>query len=229
MPLRPLRPRRRRRALREVRRRRRAPEDARRELLDAAEALFAHHHPDAVRLVDVARAAGTSHALITHYFGTFGGLVDAVLERRQVALLDRVLSRLRDRGAGQPGELFALLFDELADPVTRRLWLWTLATERPIAADYFPLRNQGMRAVATAVTASIAAQRGVSAAALQPIVEHGLLIAIAAAFGYQLGKPGLLASLGKSASAALDTAVQVTLADVVRDHVQRAADALPRG
>jgi AcrR family transcriptional regulator len=209
-------------------RRRRAPEDARRELLDAAERLFATHHPDAVRLVDVARAAGTSHALITHYFGTYGGLVDAVLERRQIALLDRVLARLREIGAGQPAELFGLLFEELADPVMRRLWLWTLATERPIAADYFPLRNQGLRVVATAVAAAVAAQRGVAAAALQPAVEHALLIAMAAAFGYALGKPGLLGSLGQSASPATDAAVQATLAAMVRDHIQRAADALPR-
>jgi AcrR family transcriptional regulator len=207
-------------------RRRRSPEDARRELLDAAEHLFARVHPDAVGLVHVARAAGVSHALVTHYFGTYAGLVDAVLERRQDALREQVIARLREHGAGRPDELLAMLFESLDDPVSIRLWLWTLATERPAAADFFPLRSQGLRAVATAVAAAVAAQRGVPADLLQPAVEHALLIAMSAAFGYCLGKPGLLGALGRTPAPAIDAAVRTTLADLVRDHVLRAADAL---
>src|SRR5260221_14507830 len=58
------------------RRRRRTPEVARQELLDAAERVFTEFHPDQVGLKQVAREAGVSHALITHYFGTYGGVIE---------------------------------------------------------------------------------------------------------------------------------------------------------
>src|SRR5262249_27617645 len=63
-------------------RRRRTPERARQEILDAAERVFARSQPDQVGLKEVAREAGVSHALITHYFGTYAGLLEAALERR---------------------------------------------------------------------------------------------------------------------------------------------------
>src|SRR5512146_84748 len=94
-----------------VRRRRRAPEVARQELLDAAERVFAAHHPDQVGLKDVAREAGVSHALITHYFGTYAGLIEAALERRVRALRLRIFERLREAGAlSRPEELMDILF-----------------------------------------------------------------------------------------------------------------------
>src|ERR1700733_1325987 len=61
---------------------RRDPEAARELILAAAEHLFANQSPDVVGLKDVARVAGVSHALVSHYFGTYDRLVDAVLERR---------------------------------------------------------------------------------------------------------------------------------------------------
>src|SRR5512146_3346240 len=81
------------------RRRRRSPEVARQELLDAAERLFAKDRPDDVGLKDIAREAGTSHALITHYFGTYAGLVEAVLQRRLQRLREQMAARLVEAGA----------------------------------------------------------------------------------------------------------------------------------
>ena len=56
-------------------RRRRSPELARQELLDAAERLFRDLPPDQVGLKDIGREADVSHALVTHYFGTYVGVV----------------------------------------------------------------------------------------------------------------------------------------------------------
>jgi AcrR family transcriptional regulator len=61
---------------------RRTPEEARTLILDAADSVFREHLPDVVGLKDVARAAGVSHALVTHYFGTYAGLVAACSRRR---------------------------------------------------------------------------------------------------------------------------------------------------
>src|SRR5215475_6575349 len=97
-------------------RRRRSPERARQEILDAAERVFARSQPDQVGLKEVAREAGVSHALITHYFGTYAGLLEAALERRIRALRETMLSRLRVAGAlHRPGELLGLLFQALED------------------------------------------------------------------------------------------------------------------
>ena len=67
---------------------RRSPEEARALILEAAERVFATHLPDVVGLKDVAREAGVSHALVTHYFGTYSALVEATLERRFFKLRD---------------------------------------------------------------------------------------------------------------------------------------------
>src|SRR5262247_1626879 len=127
-----------RRPARVVARRRRPPEQARQEILDAAERVFATFQPDQVGLKEVAREAGVSHALITHYFGTYAGLIEAALERRLRALREVTLSRLREAGAlSRPGELLGLMFDALEDPVHLRLMRWLLASERPAAATAF--------------------------------------------------------------------------------------------
>ncbi|HSO35692.1 MAG TPA: helix-turn-helix domain-containing protein, partial [Labilithrix sp.] len=76
------------------RRVRRSPEEAQTVILDAAERVFALHLPDAVGLKEVAREAGISHALITHYFGTYGGLVEATLERRFTRVRDTLVREL---------------------------------------------------------------------------------------------------------------------------------------
>src|SRR5687768_3387856 len=97
----------RRRARTVVPRRRRSPELARQEILDASERVFVDFQPDQVGLKEVAREAGVSHALITHYFGTFANMIEAVLERRVGGLRARILEKLRDTQGvlSRPGEL----------------------------------------------------------------------------------------------------------------------------
>ncbi|HEY6034123.1 MAG TPA: helix-turn-helix domain-containing protein, partial [Kofleriaceae bacterium] len=98
-------------------RRRRSPELARQELLDAAERLFRDLPPDQVGLKDIGREADVSHALVTHYFGTYAGIVEAVFERRTRALRERVLDRLAQGGIKDAEELIDMLFSAFDDPV----------------------------------------------------------------------------------------------------------------
>src|SRR3979409_1464038 len=117
-----------RRVARALPRRRRSPELARQEILDAAERVFAAFQPDQVGLKEVAREAGVSHALITHYFGTYAGLLEATLERRPRKVREVVLARLREPEAlERPNELLEILFRTLQDPVHLRLIRWLLA------------------------------------------------------------------------------------------------------
>jgi len=209
-PLRPLRPR--------ARRRRRAPELARQEILDAAERVFAEFQPDQVGLKDVARAADVSHALITHYFGTYGGLIEAVFERRIRALREAMLLRLREAGAlARPAELLAELFRALEDPVHLRLTRWMLASERPSAAHAFALRETGLQVVARQVAGAIDPS---PSPALIGKVELALLTAVSAAYGYAIGKHPLVAALGRQVSGELDTEVHRTLAAMLEAHLR---------
>jgi AcrR family transcriptional regulator len=200
-----------------VPRRRRAPDVARQEILDAAERVFRESQPDQVGLKEVAREAGVSHALITHYFGTYAGLIEAALERRIRTFREGMLERLRGPGTlARPGELIALLFRALEDPVHLRLTRWLLASERPAAAHAFALRNQGIQLIAHQVASALAAHPGRE---LIGKIELAIVTAVAAAYGYAIGKHALVGALGREASPELDAEVQRTLGEMLQAHL----------
>jgi TetR/AcrR family transcriptional regulator, repressor for neighboring sulfatase len=213
----PLRPR-----LPRIPRRRRSPEVARTEILDAAERVFAEFQPDQVGLKEVGREAGVSHALITHYFGTYAGLLEATLERRIRALRERLLERLREAGAlSRPDELLAILFRALEDPVHLRLMRWMLASERPASVTAFGLQDHGLQLVAHQVARAITPEaQGAPPHKLIVAIELALLTAVSAAYGYALGKHALVGALGQRPSVELDAAVQRTLAAMLQAYLR---------
>ncbi len=208
-------------------RRRRSPEEAQVEILDAAERVFVEFQPDQVGLKEVAREAGVSHALITHYFGTYAGMIEAVLERRIRALRERMLARLREAGAlSRPGEMLATLFSALEDPVHLRLTKWMLASERPSAAHAFALRDHGLQLVAHQVAAALDPRA--TAEQIRKI-EVALLVAVASAYGYAIGKYALAGALGRPVSVELDREVLETVGRMVEVHLRSELGlALPR-
>jgi AcrR family transcriptional regulator len=184
---------------------RRDPEEARALILGAAERLFGVRGPDAVGLKDVAREAGVSHALVSHYFGTYEGLVDAVLEQRSEGVRARVAALLAEPSAdGRPVRLVDKLWDALADPVTVRLTAWGLLTGRADSKEFFPTRVQGMRLVADLLEARMG-EGGAGAASMprasREDIEFLVAISFVVTLGYGLGKKAVSASLGKRASA----------------------------
>lgn len=202
-------------------RRRRTPDVARREILEAAERVFVEFQPDQVGLKDVAREAGVSHALITHYFGTYAGLIEAALERRIRSVREGLLERLREAGAlPAPGELIAILFRALEDPVHLRLTRWLLASERPSSAHAFAVRDHGLQLIAHQVASALAARPGRELIAR---VELALATAVAAAYGYAIGKHALAGALGREASRELDAEVQRTLGEMLHAHLRGAS------
>jgi AcrR family transcriptional regulator len=180
--------------------------------------VFTEFQPDQVGLKEVAREAGVSHALITHYFGTYAGLLEATLERRLGAVRELVIARLREPNAlAAPNELLELLFRTLEDPVHLRLTRWLLTSERPAAAHAFGLQRRGLAIVAEQIARALV--REPDRAQIKE-VEVTLVTAVSAAYGYAMTKHALAGALGRQPSHELDEQVRQTLAAMVQAHMR---------
>jgi TetR/AcrR family transcriptional regulator, repressor for neighboring sulfatase len=73
---------------------RRTPEEARRLILDAAQAAIARTGPEGLRLQDIAVAAGVSHPLILHHFGSRAGLVRELTREASAELKDKLIAAM---------------------------------------------------------------------------------------------------------------------------------------
>ncbi len=111
------------------RRIRRRPEDARRLILDAAEATMGAEGPAALRLQDVAREAGVSHPTILHHFGSREGLVAALNARAVEALKSVVVTHM-----GPGGEGVRATFAAYRDGLAQRI-LWLAQSGAPASPD----------------------------------------------------------------------------------------------
>lgn len=197
-------------------RKRRTPEEAREEILRAAEPLLVEQGPDRVGLQAVARAAGVSHALVTHYFGTYEALVREVLVRRNQLVVEEFRRRLLE--SSEPlvaGELLERFFRILQEVGQTRLLAWALLTGRE---EHMPLaRAQGLRLLVDAL--EFHAERAAAALGRAPpsreTLEMVLLVGLCASQWYMLGRESLLPALGKTADAAADTRFREVLAGML--------------
>ena len=197
---------------------RRTPEEARTALLDAADRVFAARLPDAVGLKEIAHEAGVSHALVTHYFRTYDGVLEAALERRIRALREVIFTRLGDAGAvSRPGELLGILFRALEDPIHLKLVKWLVASGRSTSARAFALQDHGLQLVAHQVAEAIAPRPTKETI---NTIELALLTAVSAAYGYATTKYALAGALGRVANNELDAGVQRTLAAMLQVYLR---------
>ncbi len=97
---------------------RRSPQEARRLILDAAEKIGGG--PAALRLQDVARAAGVSHPTILHHFGSREGLIRALNVRAAEELTRSLLGRMGKSDGDGIAQVFAAYRDGVA---ARTVWL----------------------------------------------------------------------------------------------------------
>ncbi|MBX3263426.1 MAG: TetR/AcrR family transcriptional regulator [Labilithrix sp.] len=190
----------------EGKRARRSPEEARALILGAAERVFATRLPDVAGLKDVAREAGVSHALVTHYFGTYSALVEATLERRFQALRDKLVPIVVDL-VSEDADTKALLgahrraiVEGAADPATLRLVTWAVLSGRAAADDFFPHRMQGLRLLADALEARSTAPR--------EDLEFLLIASFALTLMWTLGHRAFAGALGRKATPELEEAFE---------------------
>lgn len=176
-------------------RERRTPDEARALILDAAERVFRDRLPDVAGLKDVAHEAGVSHALVTHYFGTYAGLVERTLERRFERMREVLVAELGTALAEgkDVGTVLAIYRATVArlmgEPVTMRLASWALLSGRADAADFVSHRVQGLRLLTDALEARSGLPRG--------DLEFALVASLAMAVVSTAGRRALGGALGR--------------------------------
>jgi len=115
-----------------IKRVRRTPDDAKRLILETAERLLAQSGPQALRLQDIAAAAGISHPLILHHFESRAGLIRALTRQAVADLKERLVGALSEPEFSLEQQ-FDRVFDAFRGGLAQRL-AW-LATEDPAGGN----------------------------------------------------------------------------------------------
>ena len=112
-----------------ARRVRRSPEEARRLILETAQALIARTGPEGLRLQDIASEAGISHPLILHHFKNRAGLVRALTREAAAEFKNRLVAAMAQPQSSTE-ELIDRVFDAFAGGLAQRLaWLAVMDPE----------------------------------------------------------------------------------------------------
>ena len=124
---------------------RRTPEEARRLILEAAEAGMAASGPAGLRLEAVAKAAGVSHPTILHHFGSREGLIQA-LNGKTVEQLKSVLLGVLNSQPDSSDDAVAATFAAYRDGLAQRV-IWLLQSGQPMAAQGLPVFDEMVEAL----------------------------------------------------------------------------------
>ena len=110
---------------------RRSPAAARENILAAAEALLTDKGPQALKLADVAKAAGVVHATVLHHFGSISDVHAALAERMIRDLVVRILDTPPPEGGPAWRSLSGIeaLFDAFEAPGAAKLAAWMQLTD----------------------------------------------------------------------------------------------------
>ena len=193
---------------------RRSPQDARAHILEAAIRVISQKGPDAVGLKDVAQEAGVSHALITHYFKTYDGLVDEAV----TASVDRLRQRLIDTAlSGKDVTLEGLLrmyLDSALEAWYGRLVSFALLSDHEGATSEAARISGDMRGLVTAIEKMLA-QR-INPPPPRADVEMLIVATWSIAIGYVAGNAFIWRSLGRTPGPRKDREFREALAGIAR-------------
>jgi len=118
---------------------RRTPEEAQELILDAAERSLGKEGPAALRLQDVAKAAGVSHPTVLHHFGSREGLVRALNLRAMQRLKTGLMAGMSDDSTARDG--VARSFAAFRGGVAESL-VWLLQSDALPPPGQFPMTDE---------------------------------------------------------------------------------------
>jgi TetR/AcrR family transcriptional regulator, repressor for neighboring sulfatase len=199
-----------------VKRLRRTSEEARRLILDTAQRLIARTGPEGLRLQEIAAAAGISHPLILHHFGSREGLVRALTQEAVAELRDTLIAAMAGAEYSLEQQLDRV-FDAFRDGLAQRLaWLATVDPEGKAAGAATIIRD---------IADSLHARR-VAAAPPGTAIERADTEALVhlvgiAAFGEALFGARLRRSAGVPQTAETERSFRQWFAALLREHVAR--------
>jgi AcrR family transcriptional regulator len=191
---------------------RRTPEEARRLILEKAQALIARTGPEGLRLQDIAAAAGISHPLILHHFGSREGLVRELTRQAVAELRDKLLAAMASSEYSVEQQLDRV-FDAFRDGLAQRLaWLATVDPGGGAAGTQMIMRDIAdqlhARRIATAPGAVIT----------RDDTDALIHLVATAAFGDALYGAQLHRSAGLPATSETDRSFRQWLAALIRAH-----------
>jgi AcrR family transcriptional regulator len=198
---------------------RRTAEDARRQILDAAEIRLAQSGPAGIRLQDVAADLGISHPVILHHFGSREGLIRALTRRAVVELKDKLLVAI-DSSDVHTEEILGEVFNAFRGGLAQRLaWLAIAGTD----TDHEQHDTATLEIVRT-----IQQHRMDDAPPGKVIDEEDtksiVYLVTAAAFGDAIFGSQLRRRAGLAADAAASAAFQRWLAKLLQSHMGEEED-----
>jgi AcrR family transcriptional regulator len=192
---------------------RRTPEEARRLILETAQALIASTGPEGLRLQDIAAAAGISHPLILHHFGSREGLVRALTRQAVAELRDKLVAAMESSEYSVEEQLDRV-FDAFRDGLAQRLaWLATVDPGGGTEGTQMIMRDIADRLHARRIATAppgVAITRGDTDALIHLVAT--------AAFGDALYGAQLHRSAGLPATSETDRSFRLWLAGLIRAH-----------
>src|SRR5437762_3432659 len=105
-------------------RQRRTSEEAREEILAAAEKMLSKQGPQGLRLQELAEEVGVSHPAILHHFGSREVLMKAVVARAVKTLQDELVTALSGVDEPSPIALVESVHETLSTRGHARLMAW---------------------------------------------------------------------------------------------------------
>jgi TetR/AcrR family transcriptional regulator, repressor for neighboring sulfatase len=192
---------------------RRTPEEARRLILETAQALIASTGPEGLRLQDIAAAAGISHPLILHHFGSREGLVRALTRQAVAELRDNLVAAMAS-GEYSIEEQLDRVFDAFRDGLAQRLaWLATAGTGGGAEGTQMIMRD-----IADRLHARRTATAPPGAAIARGDTDSLIYLVATAAFGDALFGAQLRRSAGLPTTSETDRHFRLWLAALIRAH-----------
>lgn len=174
-------------------RRRRSPDQARREILRAAEQRLGEQGLAGLNVVDVARACGMSHATVLHHFGSTAGMRRALVGHLNDRLLEDVIDSLHRDPPLRPPEMLGRLFETLSHGGHARLLAWLTVGEEQLGADLEP---SGHARELFARLVPELARRLPGSADSERLARHIVFLVACTAIGYGVAGARLPAILG---------------------------------
>lgn len=175
-------------------RKRRTAEQARNEILDAAEKRLQEVGPAGIRLQDIAADVGISHPAVLHHFGSREALIEAVITRAMAQLQEELIAAvvgMQPVGEQAAIDMLERVFRVLTQRGYGRIMAWMLLAGHPA------VKQEQLGAVARVVHARRLEEH--RARGSKPPLEDTLFLMLMAAlamFGDAIAGPVMRQSAG---------------------------------